>query len=363
MRLVICGGGTGGHLFPGIAVAQEWRRRFAESEILFIGTGRRLDRAALRDRGLEIATIHCGALKGGGLGRGLKTLCGLPGAMLAAARLLRRFKPAMVFGVGGYVTGPVLAAARLLGVPACIHEQNSVPGLANRALAPLVKRIYLSIPGSERFFPAAKCRLTGNPLRREIVDAARSPAERAASHTLLVLGGSLGAHRLNVLVPEALSRSVGRLPADFRVIHQSGPADEEMVRAAYAKAGIPARVTAFIEAMAPVYGEAGLALCRAGATTIAELTAVGLGAVLVPYPFAADDHQRLNGAFLVEGGAARMRLESELTAADLAAEIGELMADGPARAEMGRRMRELARPAAAADIVEDCLSLVDAGGS
>lgn len=353
--MVITGGGTGGHLFPGVAVAQALMARLPGARVVFIGTGRLVDQNAMARYGFESREVRCGALKGGTLLAKLTTLSRLPFSLLAAWRVLREIRPRLVLGVGGYVTGPVVLAARLLGIATCIHEQNSVPGLANRRLGALVDRVFVSIPGSERYFTAERCLLSGNPLRREILALARQPAPEAGP-VLLVLGGSQGAHRLNTLLPEAIA-AIGVLPAGFRVIHQTGVADEASVRAAYRQEGITAEVAAFFTDMAAVYRQAGLVVSRAGATTLAELTALGKPAILVPFPFAADDHQRKNAEALVAGNAARMLLEEGLSAATLAREIETIMNDLELRQRMGRAARTLAKPEAVETIVEECLRL------
>ena len=288
LKVVITGGGTGGHLFPAVAVAQEILCRCPDAEILFVGTGRHLDREAMDQYGFTIRTIHCGGLKGGSLLNKLATIIKLPFSLLEAMVIISRFKPRLVFGVGGYVTGPVILGAKLLGIKACIHEQNSVPGMANRRLGPMVDRIFLSIPGSEKYFPADRCRLLGNPVRREIMEIALRAKRSGKDSVLLVLGGSQGAHAINLLVPEALSSRVLDLPAGFRVIHQTGTQDEEMVKEAYVKAGIKARVAAFFKEMPEIYSEAALVVARAGATTLAELTLLKKAAILIPFPYAAD---------------------------------------------------------------------------
>ena len=356
--LVVTGGGTGGHLFPGVAVAQALMARRPDARVVFIGTGRTVDRNAMAQYGFESRAVHCGALKGGSILARFKTLIRLPFSLLEAWRVLRMIRPDLVLGVGGYVTGPVVLAARLLGFATCIHEQNSVPGLANRRLGAIVDRVFVSIPGSERYFKAERCLLSGNPLRREILALARQPAPDAGP-TLLVLGGSQGAHRLNTMLPEAID-AIDLLPPGFKVIHQTGAADEESVRAAYQQRGITAEVAAFFTDMALVYSQASLVVSRAGATTLAELTALGKPSILVPFPYAADDHQRKNAEALVAGDAARMLLEERLTVAALAREIEAIINDPELRQRMGQAARTLAKPEAVETIVEECLRLAQA---
>ncbi len=355
--MIVSGGGTGGHLFPGIAVAEAFLDRYPGSRVLFVGTGRQTDARVLANRKFETATISSQGLKGKSLAQRLAALLQLPLSTLSALRLLRKFRPQLVLGVGGYVTGPVLVAAKMLGIATCIHEQNSVPGMANRKLGRLVDRIFLSIPGSERYFAPGKWVMTGNPLRRELTAAAEEKREKKAGLTLLVLGGSLGAHRVNTLMVGAMA-ILQNSAAQLRVIHQTGRDDEQMVAGRYKELGIRAEVAAFFTDMAGLYRRADLVVSRAGATTLAEITAFGLPMMLIPYPFAADDHQRKNGEYLVQGGAAVMFRQEELTEQRLAEEISALLADEQRRRQMGQAARRLARPEATAEIVKQCERLM-----
>ncbi|MGR0480093.1 MAG: undecaprenyldiphospho-muramoylpentapeptide beta-N-acetylglucosaminyltransferase [Candidatus Electronema sp. V4] len=360
MRALITGGGTGGHLFPGIALAAALRRQFPGCEIMFIGTQRQLDRDALAGLDFRKESIACMGLKGMGLTHRLRSIASLPKAVLEAARLIRQFQPALVFGVGGYVTGPVLLAARLLGVPACIHEQNAIPGLANRLTARFVNKVFVSIPGDYPF-PLKKTVVSGNPVRAEILAAAekkQSGQKSGQPFTLLVMGGSLGAHRVNLLMLEAAGLLKEKINMPFRLIHQTGVADAEQVRAGYAAAGVQAAVEPFIRDMASVYAQADLAVARAGATSLAELAVMGLPAILIPYPHAADDHQAANARYYVAGGGAKMFREEGLDAGRLAAAVAELAKDGARRAGMGAAMRQLAVPDAAERILAECMTLL-----
>ncbi len=359
MRIIITGGGTGGHLFPGIALADSLRQRFPGCEILFIGTKRQLDRDTLAGLDFQQESIACMGLKGMGLAHRLRSLISLPKAVLEARRIIRKFQPALVFGVGGYVTGPVLLAAKLLGIPACIHEQNSVPGLANRLSARFVNKVFVSIPGKYPF-PLAKTVVSGNPVRKEILAAAerRQHKETTKPLTLLVMGGSLGAHRVNMLMLEAAQHITATQPFPFRLIHQTGAADAEEVRAGYAAAGIEAEVAPFFKDMAAVYAQADAAVARAGATSLAELAVMGLPALLIPYPYAADDHQAANAAYYVAGGGAKMYREEELNGERLAV-LMELAADTDKLSAMGAAMRKMAVPDAAERILAECMELIE----
>ncbi len=353
--LVITGGGTGGHLFPGIAVAQALMAKMPGAKVVFIGTGRTVDQKAMSQYGFESQVVPCGSLKGGSLATRLNTLSQLPWSLFKAWCVLRKIRPNLVLGVGGYVTGPVVLAAKLLGIATCIHEQNSVPGLANRKLGAIVDRIFVSIPGSERYFDARRCLLTGNPLRHEILALAQQ-SPKANEPILLVLGGSQGAHRLNTLLPEALTCG-GLLPVGFKVLHQTGRDDETAVRTAYQAAGIKAEVAAFFTDMAAVYAQASLVVSRAGATTLAELSALGKPSILVPFPFAADDHQTKNAEALVFGGAARMFLEKDLSAKVLGQSIVEIITNHDLRQQMSLAAKRQAKPEAVETILAECVGL------
>lgn len=353
--MVITGGGTGGHIFPGVAVAQALMAKMPEARVVFIGTDRAVDQNAMAQYGFASRAVPCGALKGGNLTAKLKTMAQLPWSLLQAWRVLHEIKPDLVLGVGGYVTGPVVLAAKLSGIPTCIHEQNSVPGLANRKLGAIVDRIFVSIPGSEHFFETNKCRLTGNPLRREILALAQKEQSQDNGPVLLVLGGSQGAHRLNTLLPMALA-ACGQQNS-CKVIHQTGRADEKTVREAYRAAGIEADVAAFFTDMAAVYAKANLVVSRAGATTLAEITALGKASILIPFPFAADDHQTKNAEALVREGAARMLLEKNLQAEALGKEIGTILSDQPLRQQMSEAAKRLAKPEAVQTILKECCHL------
>lgn len=363
MRVIVTGGGTGGHLFPGIAVAEAILTRIPGSKIMFIGTDRQLDSNALAGRPFAAAAIRCQGLKGRSLPARLGALLQLPPALLAAMRHIRGFRPDLVFGVGGYVTGPVILAARLLGVPTCIHEQNSIPGIANRVLGRLADRIFISIPGSEKFFPARKTVLSGNPVRQELLAAAgsanRRPADlKTGACTLLVLGGSQGARMVNRLILEGLRTHLHDLPAGLRIIHQTGRDDELPVRQQYESLGLEARVAAFFQNMAELYLEADLVVSRAGATTLAELTIFRKPAILIPYPYAADNHQEENGRCLLHEGGAVLFRQSELDGDRLGREIIRLLKNPELLRQMAAGAGRLAKPAAAEFIVDECLALL-----
>ncbi len=357
LRLLITGGGTGGHLFPAVAAAQALRTRQPESEVLFVGTRRKIDTTSLDRYGFANSSIHCYGLKGKSITELVKALAVLPISFLEAVAVIRRFRPDVALGVGGYVTGPVMLAARILGVPTIIHEQNSVPGLANRKLGKIVDHICISLPGSEKYFPQQKVQFTGNPVRKDILELAAGaiPDDMAETLTLLVLGGSQGAHGLNKIVTEALCDLDRKPLSGFSVIHQTGNADAGWVEEKYCSAGIKARVAPFFQDMKEVYQKADVLVSRAGATTLTELAVLGKPAILVPYPYAADNHQQKNAAYYVEGDGARQFSEAELTAETLADVLSTLNNDRARLVTMGQAMRSMARPDAAEKIIDICI--------
>jgi UDP-N-acetylglucosamine--N-acetylmuramyl-(pentapeptide) pyrophosphoryl-undecaprenol N-acetylglucosamine transferase len=355
-KVVIAGGGTGGHLFPGIAVAEEFTRRKKGWEIIFVGTGRGLERRLLPRWGFELVTIPAAPLKGRswwGKAASLSTLFLGVGWSIA---FLRRISPRLVIGLGGYSAGAVVLAAYLLGIKRVIQEQNVQPGFTNRMASRFSQRVFLSWAEGARFFPPAKVRVTGNPLRRAVLEG-RGKKQSGKGFTLLILGGSQGATAINRAMVEALPALTG-INKDLRIIHQTGAADYQWVRKGYEKEGFQASVDPFIDEMAPCYREAHLVICRAGAATITELCAWGRASILIPYPFAADDHQRKNAEVLVRQGAGRMIPNAELPGKRLSQEILSLYRDRQALKEMEKQAAALGRPDAAVQIVDECYRLL-----
>ena len=349
---LVMAGGTGGHIFPGIAVAEALRAR--GWHIVWMGNPDGMEARIVPARGYDTAWVRFGALRGKGLVRKLMLPLNLLSGFWQALRELRRVRPAVVLGMGGYVTFPGGMMAALLGRPLLVHEQNSIAGLANRVLAGVADRVMSGFPDVLK-----KAHWVGNPVRAEIA-AVAPPQQRFAGRSgplrLLVVGGSLGAAALNEVVPAALAR----IDAAVRpqVLHQAGEKQIDALRAAYARAGVDGDLRPFIEDMASAYGEADLVICRAGALTVAELAAVGVASVLVPYPHAVDDHQTGNARFLADRGAARLLAQSELDAEALAGFLAGL--DRARLLEMAECARALARPQAALEVAEACEAL--AGG-
>lgn len=356
LRLLITGGGTGGHLFPAVATAEQLLQSTSGSNVLFIGTKRRLDRDTLNSYGFSVTTIHSYGLKGKNLIELIKALLILPVSLLESFYQIVKFKPDVVMGVGGYVTGPVVATAWLLRKPTVIHEQNSVPGMANRKLGRLVKTVCLSLPQSDKFFPEGKTVLTGNPVRKNIIEIHQTASDKHDKPTLVVLGGSQGAHAVNQLVVDAVKLNIDSF-SRMRVIHQTGRDDEKMVRKAYEELGIDQRVAPFFTDMADVYREADILVSRAGATTLAEIGVVGKPAILIPYPYAADNHQAKNGTWYTESGAAVMFDEAELDGQRLGEEILAIVGDDERYQRMAVSMKNLGITNAAEQIVDICMEL------
>lgn len=362
LSVVIAGGGTGGHVFPGIALAEAFREANPASRIVFAGTGNRLETEALRRTPFEHRAISAGGLKGLGKVRQATALLKVVRGLMESFSLLRRFKPDLVIGVGGYVSGPMVLAARLMGLPCALQEQNVLPGITNRMLAPLVHRIYAAFPDTRGRGFQRKMTVTGNPVRKELLcstDDSKNGEKRADRFTLLVFGGSQGARGINNAVTGALDY----LPLTrMAFIHQTGVDELPSVRSAYGARDVAATTEAFFVDMASRYRAADLVICRAGATTVAEVTAMGKPAIFVPFPFAADDHQRLNARSLVDQGAAEMILEKDLTGELLAERISYYAEHREELSTMAERARAFGKPDAARRIVEDCYELLTGAG-
>jgi UDP-N-acetylglucosamine--N-acetylmuramyl-(pentapeptide) pyrophosphoryl-undecaprenol N-acetylglucosamine transferase len=365
-RVIVAGGGTGGHLFPGIAVVEELRRRNPKLSVLFVGTERGIESRVLPARGERVELIDVKPLMGKKPMELARSAFGLPRAAVQALSILRRERPQLVIGLGGYAAGPMLLTAAARGIPTALLEQNVHVGLTNRMLSRTVGRAYLTFEQTAPLFGPSRARVLGNPVRRAFVDAARiaasDPVGRdARGRVVLVLGGSQGAESLNRFVPEALAKA-GLGTTGIEVVHQSGAAMQQAVQQRYAELGIQARVVPFIDDMARAYVDSALVIARAGATTLAELCTIGRASLLVPYPFAAQDHQLKNARALEEANAARVVLDAELGSERLADSVRELLADAGGRRSLSEAARRLGRPDAAAAIVDDLSSWLGAVG-
>ena len=348
--ILIMAGGTGGHVFPALALARLLRA--ASHEVVWLGTRSGLEARVIPAENIDIEWLAMSGLRGKGVATLLAAPFKLAHSIWQALSVMRRRKPALVVGFGGFVTGPGGVAAWLTRRPLVIHEQNAIAGYSNRCLAHLSRRVLAAFP--KAFPPGVEASVVGNPVRAEI--AMQAPpatrfAQRGGALRLLVVGGSLGASRLNAVVPFAVKQS----GLDLQVRHQSGERGIDAARAAYAQAGVTADVSPFNDDMARAYADADLVICRAGALTISELAAVGVASVLVPFPAAVDDHQTFNAQYLVREGAAVLIADRDLTADRLATELKSLCAGRGKLLAMAERARLVAKPRAAEDLAAVCL--------
>lgn len=357
MRVLIAGGGTGGHVFPGIALAEEVVGRHPDNDVVFVGTSRGLEASVVPAAGFPIELIDVKGLKGKGLLSILAGLLVLPRAFLQCWRVLRRWQPDVVVGVGGYASGPVVLTAWVLRIPTAVQEQNALPGFTNRLLGRFVDAAFTAFPEAGRHFARRKVHQLGNPIRRQLLDNYMRPSSAHDRQRLLVFGGSQGAHALNMRVIEALPH-LADLRESLRITHQTGSRDREQVEKGYRACGFEPDVRDFIEDMSGAYAESDLVVCRAGATTLAELTVCKKPSILVPFPLAADNHQVMNARSLVDAGAAVMIEERDLTGELLASEIRSVLRSPARREAMARAAGKLGSPQAAGEITDVCTELV-----
>lgn len=358
MKVLIAAGGTGGHIYPGIAVATEIMRRDPESEVLFVGTARGLEVRIVPENGFQLSLINSAGLKNVGVAGKIKGLSVLPQSFLEARKIIRQFRPHVVVGAGGYVSGPVLLMAAIMGVPTLVMDSNALPGFTNRQLARFVEKAALTFEEAMPFF-GKKGIVTGNPVRGEFFDV---PAkQREDAFHVLIFGGSQGARAINNAMVEALP-FLEDFDGKLTITHQTGESDFENVKAAYSASKLAnADVRPFISDIFVEFGKADLLICRAGATTCAEVSAAGKAAIMVPLPSAADDHQRKNAEALEKAGAAKMILQSELTGETLANAIKALITEPETITAMEAAAKKLSRPDAASvtvDIIEELKSSV-----
>jgi UDP-N-acetylglucosamine--N-acetylmuramyl-(pentapeptide) pyrophosphoryl-undecaprenol N-acetylglucosamine transferase len=353
LRVLIAGGGTGGHLFPGIAVAREVVRRAPDAVVTFAGTARGIESRAVPAAGFTLDVLRSAGLKGTSLRARAHGLSILPASAVDAWRIVSRRNPDVVVGVGGYSSGPVVLTAATRRIPTLLLEQNAVPGLTNRLLARVVTSAAVTFESTVRFFEGRGF-VAGNPVRAEFFDVA--PERAAGPPRVLIFGGSQGAHAINLaMVAAAPQLAAGGL--GLEITHQTGERDLDLVRGAYRGVGLEVRVEPFIVDMAREMKLADVVVCRAGATTIAELAASAKPAILIPLPTATDDHQRVNAGVLAAAGAAELIDQANLTGDLLARRIAALATDADTRRRMSAAAHRLARPDAAAAIVERILEL------
>jgi len=364
LRLLIAAGGTGGHVYPGIAVAEEWRRRHPDSEVVFVGTSRGLESTAVPQAGFTLRTIAArGIPRRIGIGL-IRAAWAAAQSLVQASALLRELRPHVVVVTGGYVSGPVGLVAKLRGIPVVVQEQNSVPGATNRWLNLIADEVHISFVESRSYFRRRNnLKVTGNPIRRSLLRQDRTSAYetlRLDPHrsTLLVFGGSRGASSINRAFQDALPR-LTRLQ-NLQVLWQTGKEDAAAIRERVRGLSIPVHVLPYVDHMEKAYAVADLAICRAGAMTIAELTACGVPAILVPYPHATHDHQTVNARGLAERGAAEVIRDSDLTPDDLAKRIIQLFQDESRLRRMARNARAFSRTNAAERLVASIEALAGA---
>ena len=352
---MLAGGGTGGHLFPAVALAQLLLKQDETSAVQFVGTKRGIEQRLLPKLGLPLATVDMVGVVGRGWQGKLELVPKLVKSLIQAKIIMGIFKPDLVIGVGGYASVPVLLMAKMTGVPYLIHEQNAIPGLSNRLLGRWAKLVCLSFSGSGSGFNQSKILVTGNPLRQGLETVTAKLPQRGK---ILIFGGSRGAKAINQAVLEILPflREWKERP---EILHQTGEEDFLQVQQDYRNAGFdPAQVVPFIDDMAKAYREASLIICRAGATTLAELAACGRAAILIPFPYAAGDHQTANANALENVGAAVCLAQSELTAESLAVLVKNLMTDRQTLQRMAEQGRQLSFPGAAERILNECRRLL-----
>ncbi|MDO8461580.1 MAG: undecaprenyldiphospho-muramoylpentapeptide beta-N-acetylglucosaminyltransferase [Deltaproteobacteria bacterium] len=351
---MIAGGGTGGHIFPGLALADAFRARDPKSEILFVGTERGLERKLVPEKGYPLSLIPIRRLKGESLLGRLRTFLGIPASLWHCQKLIRRFQPDLVVGVGGYSSGPVVLAASMLRRRVILLEQNSVAGLTNRILGRFADRIFTHFKESASYFKRQVSCL-GNPVRQEILEQFKTTTKTSQLFTVLILGGSQGATPINKAVTEALSPL---FRDKIRFLHQTGEKDYPWVKEAYRQGGFQAEVFPFIQEIGRYYKEADFVIARSGAMTVTELAACGRASLLIPYRFAADNHQQKNAEALVQAGAARILLNEEVTGKRIALILEEFLKNPELLQTMVAAAARLGRPNAGAKIVEEAYSIV-----
>lgn len=352
MKILISGGGTGGHIFPALAVARRALAQDPATEVLFVGNMHGLEARLIPEHGYAFAPLECSGFAARAAAQKVKALWQLQRAVMKACSIIRKFSPDVVLGVGGYVSMPVVIAAGLLRVPVVLHEQNACAGLANRTGARWARRICVSFPRALEDFPRDKVRITGNPVRAELFNL---PPFSGAEPHLLICGGSQGARPLNEIMVPAVELLVRQIPG-LRVLHQSGSSQMQEVITAYSRRGCAEQVDVvdFIADMVQAYRNSTLVVCRAGATTVAELAASARPAVLVPFPQAAGNHQTQNAMALVEAGGALMLPQQDLSAEVMGARIMELLQNRTELSMMAQRARSAGVKGAADLILHQC---------
>jgi len=359
IKIMIAGGVTGGHLFPGIAIAQAFEAKDPRSHIVFVSIGNALERLTLSKKGFELKVIRVEGFKQRGVVNQAKALLKILPGIFQSIRIIKNFRPDLVIGLGSYAAGPVAVAAWFLKIKIVLHEQNILPGLTNRMLARIADQIYVSFENPPVIFSRAKTRITGNPVRREILQTTGRERGGKKAFTVLILGGSQGAHSINMAIADALQHISDK--NRFFFIHQTGAKDLDKISQAYLEKRMPGKVRAFFSDMAEPYSLSDLVVCRAGATTVAEVTALGKAVIFIPFPFAADNHQALNARMLSDAGAAETILEKDLDGRLLARRIDYYEKNPQQLVGMAAQAADLGHPDAAEAIVADCYRLLSRG--
>lgn len=357
MKILIAAGGTGGHLFPGIALAEEFLRRDKENSILFTGSGRDLEKNILTGRGFQLKQINVEGIKGKGVIKVIKALLKIFGSIVQSSRIIRNFSPDVVIGVGGYASGPVVIAAHFAGIKTVITEQNVIPGMTNRILGKFVDKACITFFETARWFSQKKVELTGNPIRSGFSLPVNTEGRRSAKFTIFIFGGSQGAHSINMAMLDSLG-FFEQIKDSLKIIHQTGNKDFEEISRGYKKYGMDATVMPFVDDMVSLYQSADLLVCRAGATSLAEITAMGKASILVPFPSAANDHQMKNALKLKETGAAEIVPDKDLSGKLLSEIIIRFFRNPKKIEEMENRSVKLGNNRAAEKIVDICTDLV-----
>ncbi|HOD31182.1 MAG TPA: undecaprenyldiphospho-muramoylpentapeptide beta-N-acetylglucosaminyltransferase [Smithellaceae bacterium] len=357
MRVIIAGGGTGGHLFPGIAIAEEFLERDGKAQVIFIGTKRGIESKLLGAQGFELKTIDVEGLKGRGIRALAKGIYQVPKSMWQSRCIIKSFKPDIVIGVGGYASGPAVVTAHLMRIPTAIAEQNAVPGVTNKILGKFVDKIFVTYKQAAEYFASDKVIVSGNPVRAAFASLVPTDRQKKDYWQLLVFGGSQGAEAINKAVTDMLPR-LQTMRKKIHIIHQTGTRQADVIKRTYEKYSMKATVLPFIVDMVKAYKSADLIICRAGATSLAEITAAGKAAILIPYPWAANDHQTKNAQAMADAQAAIVIHEHELAGGKLNEVIDDLLKDEKKIRKMEKESAKLGNIKAAAEIVDICVKLI-----
>lgn len=362
MKVIIAGGGTGGHLFPGLALAEEFKRRDPSTEVIFVGTEHGLEARVIPREGYTLKFLRAEGLVGVSIIKKVKAIIKIFFSILDSYKIIKTVRPDIIIGVGGYASGVILFVASIKSIPTMIIEQNAIPGMTNKILGKFVNTVCISYQESISFFPPVRTFLTGNPVRLQVFKGNIEAAYKLFSlerelFTIFIFGGSAGARSINRAMVDALNYLYD-LKDKIQFLHQTGQRDYENVRDAYRKVGFRGTIAPFIYQMGEAYAVADIVISRAGATTLAELTALGKPAILIPYPYAAGNHQEINAKKLVDIGAAKMILDREMKGEILAKMIRNLYENEKLRVEMQNNSKSVGRPEASEKIVDIAMSLL-----